>query len=148
MGDGELTYCFTRIEGTRSVRVGHYGPHQVGLGLVLDRADPRRTGRWVLSRAIVDLRSVRSDTGDIAGDIDAVHPLLNRPEATPFFVEVGNEEAKALRRLLAGAQTLWAATPPSEPDNERGLLHQLAQTRTVAALGLCLDLRPVAIHGE
>lgn len=140
-GRTALRYCFTRTEGDHSERIGHYGPHQVGLGLVLHHTDPSFNARWVLERAISEVQNY-VDASDTY--LDTIRPVLTRPEVTPYFVEVTDEEATALRRLLAEAQEIWVTEQYSryELDEDR-LLGNLAESGMVAALGLCLDLRPV-----
>lgn len=136
MSDQDLTYCFSRTIGDRLVRIGHYGPHQVGLGLVLHRSVPIYNGRWVLERAIKEIATYE--------DAMVLRPLLNLPEIAPYFVKVSDEQVAALRRVLSGAREAWAANKYADSDREDDrLLATLAVAGTVTALGVCLDLRPV-----
>lgn len=138
MSTGELTYCFTPDGET--VRIGHYGPHQVGLGVVFRRSNPVFNGRWVLERAI----AVAEEAGD--SSLDRLRPLLTRAEVTPYFVEVTYEEVVALRRLLSGAQDYWVSEKFASHDQDGDqLLGQLAEAGVVVALGLCLDLKPIVM---
>lgn len=135
MTERTLTYCLTVDEGLDSeTRIGHEGPHQVGLGAVFG-SDDDRDGRWVLEQAI----RLPGCSGE---DVDLVRPLLSRPEVKPYFVKVSHDEATALRRVLGAANKHWiSAEYADSQDNER-LLVLLARTGLVAALGHCLDLQP------
>jgi hypothetical protein len=138
MTDHDLRYCFTADGG---LRIGHYGPHQVGLGVAFSHENPGYDGRWLLRRAI-DMADGYQDAGD--DYLDTVRPLLTREEAVPYFVEVSTQEVAALRRLLAEVQQCWITEAYTASDSEDDqLLGMLADKGVVTALGLCLDLQPV-----
>jgi hypothetical protein len=138
MTDHELQYCFTADGG---VRIGHYGSHQVGLGVAFSRENPGYDGRWLLKQAI-DLADGRRHADD--DYLDTARPLLTRKEIVPYFVEVSTKEVAALRRLLTEAERYWISQAYLTSDNEEHqLLGELADKGVVTAVGLCLDLQPV-----
>lgn len=143
-----LTYCFTLAEGKyNEERLGHEGPHQVGLGLTFAGSpSPDFNGRWVLQQAITLAEGYEDDRDD---DIAIVEPLLTRPEVRQYFVEVTDVEQAALLRLLDDAQDYWVvnsyANRVSEGEEEDVLLGQLADAGLIKVIGDCLDLKMVTM---